>query len=78
MVYARAGRLREAEGAYREALEIDSTYAEVYVNLGNMAFNRGNYGAAIDAYSSAIENASEETTGLHFKLGVAHFNRGAF
>jgi len=77
MAYAKKGEAARAEGAYRKALELKPDYIEVYENLGNLAFNRGDYGGAAEAYEKTLAGASEDGV-LHFKLGLAYYNDEAY
>jgi tetratricopeptide (TPR) repeat protein len=75
VAYHRAGRLDEAEGAYRGALERDRDLAVARYNLGNLLLERG------DAARAALELAT--FTGLQvnsfegwLKLGEAQLQTG--
>ena len=57
------GRLREAEEAYRKAIEIDPTLAAAWSNLGNLLSNAGRTEEAEEAYRKAIETDPEYAKG---------------
>lgn len=44
----------EAERFFREALVLDSCFADAWNNLGTVQFNRGQHAQAIDSYSHAV------------------------
>ena len=73
MAYAQEGRLGKARAAYLKALEIDPQYGEAYVSLGNLAFNRGDYKAAVDTYGKAADAGADDAS-VYLKLGVSYFN----
>tara|TARA_Y100001960_G_scaffold317026_1_gene384793 strand:- start:5536 stop:7350 length:1815 start_codon:yes stop_codon:yes gene_type:complete len=50
----RAGRLEEAEAAYRCALTIDASYAQAHNNLGVVLIERGNEIGAVRSFEAAI------------------------
>jgi tetratricopeptide (TPR) repeat protein len=77
MALAQSGKHREAEHAYNKALEIDPTYADAYISLGNLSFNRGEYEVAAEQYEKAVENSSGSGE-LQLKLGLAYFNERTF
>jgi tetratricopeptide (TPR) repeat protein len=62
-----AGRLPQAEAAYRAALEILPGHAAVIHNLGIVAANRGDHVAAIERFDLSIQ------TDPHYSS--AHYNR---
>ena len=67
----RLGRLDEAEGALRAGLQAAPGNAELWLNLGNVAFARRDVAAAVADYAKAAELAP----GLfapHYNLGVAY------
>jgi tetratricopeptide (TPR) repeat protein len=54
MIYAQFERYRDAEDAFGRALKIDPKYTGAMVNLGNVAYLRGEYKKAVDTYKGAI------------------------
>lgn len=44
----------EAERYFREAIALDSCFADAWNNLGTLQFNRGDYGAAQASYTQAL------------------------
>lgn len=55
IVHAAAGRLEEAEAAFRSALEADPAHAIAYAELGIVLRRQGRFSAADDAYRAALE-----------------------
>lgn len=55
MELTRAGRLDEAEAAYKEVLEKDPSVVEAHYNLGSIYLGRGNFAAAADEFQKAID-----------------------
>ena len=56
------GRHKEAESAYRKALELDPKYTEAWFNLGNLYRDSGRSTSAIEAYEQVVEIGAD--TGL--------------
>ncbi|MBE3599628.1 MAG: VanW family protein [Limnochordaceae bacterium] len=52
---ARMGRLEEAEARFREAAELDPSFAPAWSNLGNVYLERGRLQEAEDAYRHALQ-----------------------
>jgi tetratricopeptide (TPR) repeat protein len=67
---ARQGRLAEAAGLLREALEIDGTDAEAWNNLGVVLTRLGERGQGIEAFRSALR-ADRTHVEAHRNLAVA-------
>ena len=61
-----------AERAYREALALRPEFADVYLSLGNLAFNRRDYAKAAEAYDRAFypEGVARQIAAI-----AAHGNR---
>lgn len=55
IVHAAAGRLEEAEAAFRSALEADPAHAIAHAELGIVLRRQGRFAAADDAYRAALE-----------------------
>ena len=53
--HRQAGRLKEAEAAFRHTLELDPENAAAFNNLGNLAEGRGDHQAAVQAYGKALQ-----------------------
>jgi tetratricopeptide (TPR) repeat protein len=77
MALAQMERIDDAKAAYRKALELDPTYSDAYISLGNLAFNSGDYKNAGGLYEKALENSSESGE-LQLKLGLSSFNQKNF
>ena len=52
-------RLEEAENAYLEALQFDSTYVEAWFNLGNLYLATGRRSAAETAYRQVVKSGAD-------------------
>jgi tetratricopeptide (TPR) repeat protein len=65
----------EAEGLYRQALELDPYLAIAYTNLGNVCFRRHNDAAAEQLYRRALEIESTQPE-AHYNLGYIMLERG--
>ena len=65
-----AGRLAEAEAAYRAAIGLAPTCAEIYNNLGLVLFGLGQRDEATTAYRQAIARKSDFHEAF-FNLGIA-------
>ena len=82
-VYAEQNKMGAARTAYRTVLELDSTYPEARLKLGNIAFDRGKFRTALRLYRG--EQKVSATSSLHVKiartyqkLGVADSARMAY
>ncbi len=64
------GKLDEAAGHYRDALQINPDYANAHNNLGVVLQKRGNTDAAIRSYYTAIR-IDPEYARAHNNLGIA-------
>jgi tetratricopeptide (TPR) repeat protein len=56
IVHAAAGRLEEAEAAFRSALEANPAHAIAHAELGIVLRRQGRFAAADDAYRAALEH----------------------
>lgn len=70
-----AGRLREAETAYRQILEVDPAHAEALHLLGLVAHQLGQYEDAIRLMREAILLAGDQAA-FHFNLGSVYLAHG--
>lgn len=71
--YLEAGRLDEARGALETALQRRNSRTgleTIYSNLGTLALQRRDYGAAVQSYQRALE-AHPEAPDVLFNLGLA-------
>ncbi|MEF8795108.1 MAG: tetratricopeptide repeat protein [Salinivenus sp.] len=65
-VYAEQNKLEAARNAYQKVLELDPTYPEVRLKLGNLAFDRGRFRTALRLYRKEKEVST--TSSLHVKI----------
>ncbi|MFN0105123.1 MAG: tetratricopeptide repeat protein [Bryobacteraceae bacterium] len=70
--HLRAGRLTEAEQAYKLHLKTNPTDAQALANLGAVQARREDYAAAIGAYQKALK-AAPSLTPIYLNLGLAHY-----
>lgn len=68
----RAGKLLEAEQAYRSHLRTHPNHVEALANLGSVLSRREQYAAAIAQYRKALA-LRPGLAPLHLNLGLAHF-----
>jgi len=81
-LYMRASQLdedpatfEEAQGLYRQALEMDPYLAIAYTNLGNICFRRQDDEAAEQMYRRALEIEPKQSE-AHYNLGYVMLERG--
>lgn len=65
-----------AEEAYRQAVEIDNTFADAHLNLGRLLHTSGNVEEALDEYRAA-RTIDDEDAVTHFNIGVASQDLGS-
>ncbi len=65
-----AGRLKESENYYRQALDINPNMANAYTNLANVLRSAGELDEATTHYQAAIN--IHKRTGIHDDAGVHH------
>jgi tetratricopeptide (TPR) repeat protein len=70
--HLRAGRLAEAEQAYKLHLKTNPSDAQALANLGAVQARREDYPAAIASYEKALR-AAPSLTPVHLNLGLAHY-----
>jgi protein O-GlcNAc transferase len=70
-----AGRLREAERAYRQALRRDDSHPQALHLLGIIAGQSGQYAAAVELFRRALAR-DQENADLHQNLGEAYRHQG--
>src|SRR5262249_14195608 len=70
-----AGRLADAEKAYREYLTSYGPRPEVLANLGALLARRESYAEAIRYYEQALK-LDVSLAPLHLNLGLAYFKQG--
>jgi tetratricopeptide (TPR) repeat protein len=70
----------EAAEKYKEALKIDSTLVEGIFNLGDVAFNKGDYDEAIERFTDAIANTDDDAikAKAHYNIGNCHLKKFAY
>ena len=64
-----AGRLDEAESAYRRAIKLSPDFADVYNNLGNVLKEKGENDQAIASYKKAL-TLDPAHAQAHYHLGI--------
>ena len=70
--YLRAGKIAEAERAYRQHLKTQPNHVEALANLGAVLSRREEYGLAIQQYRRALQ-LRPDLAPLHLNLGLAYF-----
>jgi tetratricopeptide (TPR) repeat protein len=73
--YLKSGLLPEAERSYFAALEADSSYPQIYLNLGVIAYQRENLGEAAARYLKELE-VNPGGARAYNNLGVVRFEEG--
>ncbi len=67
-------KLAEAEAAYRRAIELDPSFANAFINLGNLLFRRGNADDAERMYRRALR-VDREQPEAWYNLGFLLYDR---
>lgn len=67
-----AGKLSEAEAAFREAVDLDPGSADAQFGLGNVHLRQGQLAAAETAYRAAV-NKNPDMVPAHLNLGVVYY-----
>ncbi len=75
--YQKQENFKMAEEQYRQAVKIDSTYAEAYSNLGYSLRKQGMYDEAVKHYRQAIK-LNYRLAEAHEYLGEAYAEMGRF
>ena len=75
VAYARMGRLKLAQQAYRRALETDPSYGRAYKGLGTLAMSVGELEQAEILFAEALAHDSTLAT-AHNNLGLIYHVRG--
>ena len=75
VAYARMGRLKLAQQAYRQALETDPSYSRAYKGLGTLAMSAGALDQAEILFAEALAHDSTLAT-AHNNLGLIYHARG--
>lgn len=70
-IFLSMGRLDEAELAFREVLDLDPGVRGAWLNLGNIAFRRNQFEAAVDAYKR--EARRHPGARPHHAIGAAYW-----
>ena len=76
-IYLRSGKMEEATGAYKKALELNPGNAAVYQQLGQMEASAQNWESAQNYFSKAIE-LDPDNADLSYNIGVTYYNQGAY
>jgi tetratricopeptide (TPR) repeat protein len=69
-----AGKLPEAEKAFRDAANLDPGSAEAQFGLGNVYLRQGQLDAAETAYRAAVNN-NPDMNSAHLNLGVVYYQK---
>lgn len=72
---AAASKPRASEQAFRNAIQLDSTDATAFVNLGNLYDQQGKKQAALLQYQQAI-TLDKSNTWAHYNLGLLYYEQG--
>lgn len=72
IAYHQTHKLKEAEGAYRQALKVNPYYLEALNNLGSVEYVRKNYDRALSNYNRALKVRPESPTVLQ-NIGACLF-----
>lgn len=75
--YESKNDLEQAEVHYRQALHLNSSLVQAWVDLGNVQQNQGHYAEAEKSYLAAIRIAPNHPE-AHFNLGVSYQRRGLY
>jgi len=69
------GREDQAEGAYRQAVQVDPAEALAHMNLGNIELRRGNVSEAADSYREALRrDPSLARAGFYLAVALVRMN----
>lgn len=72
---ASSKKMKEAEQAFKEAIQLDSTDATAYVNLGNLYDQQGKKQQAVNNYRKAI-SLEKDNAKAHYNLGLLFMEQG--
>lgn len=73
--YLKSGHLEASRQAYRSALEADSTYLQVHLNLGVVSYREGNLEEAAREYQQELELSPSDVRATN-NLGIIRFEKG--
>jgi tetratricopeptide (TPR) repeat protein len=73
----RAGKLEEAEHAFRQVLAINPGVAGAYANLGVIRMRRKQWPQALEMLHKA-ENLAPDIAGIRLNIGLAYFRQNEF
>lgn len=74
IMYAKFGRLSEAESAFKQALGIDADYLSASVNLGNVHYLKKDYSSALTAFEKAYKTLASRDLSNGRAAGVILIN----
>ena len=74
-IYSQKGLLNQAVEFYKQALQLNPSYADTYLNLGSTYGEMGHYELAIETFKKAIELAPG-LADAHYNLGLAYNGTG--
>jgi|GEM_PF-594581 len=72
---AGSGKIKEAEAAIAEAIQLDPKNSMLYLNLGNLQDQAGLKNEAIQSYIKAI-TLDPRSVNAHYNLGLLYFELG--
>jgi protein O-GlcNAc transferase len=76
-IHQQAGRFYEAAQCYRQAIQLDPSFAEAYSNLGLILAERGRLEGAALCFLAAIQH-KPESADVYFNLGNLRLMQGRF
>jgi len=77
LILKSVGRIHEAEEEFLKAIDLDSHFAEPYINLGNLFIQRRDLEKAEFYYNKAIE-ADSSSSVVYNNLGNVYLQRGLY
>jgi Flp pilus assembly protein TadD len=63
IAYARFGRIKDAEAAFKAALRLDPAFTSPQVNLGNLAYMQKEYRKALSSWQAAAKSLENQGKG---------------
>jgi TolB-like protein/Flp pilus assembly protein TadD len=75
--YVGTGDKQKAEGALRQAIDLDVSYWASFNAMGNFLFDNGRYGEAAEFYEMFVNRADDDAMAIN-NLGAAYYLAGDF